>query len=325
MKILFYCSLLFTSLILLNSCEKEFTPVTTYDGPQLVVEGYISNGPGALPPYVILTKSIEYTSTIGLNQLNDLFVHNAQVSISDGTNTVPLQELCVSQLQALPQFLQDAITQAIGLPSIDSINFDICVYTDLLGIIDLGVDVQEGKTYDLEVVTEEFGTITATTTIPTAIPLDSITYVNHPSYPVNDTLVEVRAYFQDPIGPNYYRSFSQRNQEPMYPAGTRGRSGSVSDDNIFEGQAFSFNISRGQNPLGDFDFDTFGYFWRGDTIVVRMANIDYKHFRFWQTSEYNTGSQGPFGTYTRIESNINGGLGVWGGISYNDYTIIVPE
>ena len=79
------------------------------------------------------------------------------------------------------------------------------------------------------------------------------------------------------------------------------------------------------HTFGDFDFDTFGYFWRGDTVVVRAASLDYAHFRFWQTLEYNTGSQGPFGTYTRIESNINGGLGIWGGISYNDYTIIIPE
>ncbi len=310
---------------LLLSCEKEFFPETTYEGPQMVVEGYIHEGPNALPPYVILTKSIEYSSSIGLDALNDLFVHDAQVTISDGTNTVALQELCVSDLQMLPPFLQDAITQSLGIPSVDSIDFDICVYTDLLGIIGFGVDVQAGKSYDLEIITDEFGTVTATTTIPQSVPIDSLNYDNHPGYPNFDSLVEVRAYFKDPVGANYYRSFSKRNSEAMYPSGTRGTSGSVSDDNIFEGQEFSFGIMRGQDPLGEFDFDTFGYFWRGDTVTVRSASLDYAHFRFWQTLEYNTGSQGPFGTYTRIESNINGGLGIWGGISYNDYTIIVPE
>ncbi|BDS10304.1 DUF4249 domain-containing protein [Aureispira anguillae] len=327
MKTISYLVLLSITILLSSSCEKEFIPETTFDEPELVVEGYISKGPNALPPYVILTKSIEYTATIGSDLLNDLFVHNAQVSISDGTNSVQLQEFCVSDLQILPAPLRDAIAQAIGLPAfdIDSIDLDVCVYTDLLGIVGLGLNIEEGGQYDLEIKTEDFGTITSSTTIPYSVPIDSLTYINHPSYPANDSLVEVLAYFQDPIGPNYYRSFSQRNREPMYSASARGINGSVSDDTIFEGQGFSFAILRGQDPLGDFDFDTFGYFWRGDTVTIRAACLDYAHFRFWQTSEYNTGSQGPFGTYTRIESNIKGGLGIWGGISYREKTLIIPE
>lgn len=327
MKIILTLSLSFLIFILVNSCEKEFIPITTYDGPQLVVEGYISKGPDALPPYVILTKSIEYSPTIGSDLLNDIFVHDAEVSISDGNNKVQLQELCVSDLQVLPPFLRDAIIQAIGLPNIDfdSTGFDICIYTDLLGIVGLGVDVREGGTYDLEIKTEDFNTVTATTTIPYKVSVDSLTYLNHPSYPDNDSLVEVVAHFSDPIGPNYYRGFSQRNDESFYPSSTRGTSGSVSDDNIFEGQEFSFAVIRGQDPFDDFDFDSFGYFWRGDRVTFRASNIDYAHFRFWQTLEYNSGSQGPFGTYTRIESNINGGLGIWGGIVYDNYTITIPE
>lgn len=317
---------LFLLFILSTACEKEFIPETTYDGPELVVEGYISVGPGALPPYVILTKSIEYSSTIGSDILTDIFVHDAEVSISDGNNKVQLQELCVSDLQALPPFLRDAILQAIGIPNnFDSTGFDICVYTDLLGIVGLGVDVKEGGSYNLEIKTDDFNTVTATTTIPYAVIVDSLTYINHPSYPANDSLVEVAAHFKDPVGPNYYRGFSKRNNEPFYPSSTRGTNGSVSDDNIFDGQEFSFGVIRGQDPFGDFDFDTFGYFWRGDTVTFRAANIDYAHFRFWQTLEYNSGSQGPFGTYTRIESNIKGGLGIWGGMSYRDYTLMIPE
>lgn len=326
MKSLLYFSSFLLGFILLNACEKEFIPETTYDGPEVVVEGYISSGPNALPPYVILTKSIEYTSSINTDALNDLFINDAEVTISDGTNTVQLQELCVSDLSILPQFLQDAITQAIGIPPLGENPFDICVYTDLLGIIGFGVNVQEGGSYDLQVVADGFDTIRATTTIPFSVPLDSLSFENHPSYPSNDSLVEVYAHFTDPIEANYYRSFSQRNDEPMYPSSTRGSGGaSVSDDNIFSGQSFSFNITRGEDPLGEFDFETFGYFWRGDTVTVRAASLDYEHFRFWQTLEYNTGSQGPFGTYTRIESNIKGGLGIWGGLSYNDYTLIIPE
>jgi len=327
MKVISALSLSILLLILTTSCEKEFLPETTYDGPELVVEGYITEGPNALPPYVILTKSIEYSSSIGSDILTDIFVHDAEVTISDGNNKVQLQELCVSDLQALPPFLRNAILQAIGIPNVnfDSTGFDICIYTDLLGIVGLGVNVQEGGTYDLEIKTDDFNTVTATTTIPYHVPIDSLTYRNHPSYPANDSLVELVAHFKDPIGPNYYRGFTKNNDQPFYPSSTQGTNGSVSNDKIFEGQAFSFGVIRGQDPFTDFNFDTFGYFWRGDKVVFRASNIDYAHFRFWQTLEYNTGSQGPFGTYTRIESNIKGGLGIWGGISYDEYTIDIPE
>ena len=325
MKIIRVISYLLLVLALSTACEKEYIPETTYDGPQVVVEGYIQNGPGALPPFVLLTRSIEYSASLNQDVLNDLFIHDAEVLISDGDNTIQLFELCVSDLSFLPQFLQNAIAQAIGIPPIDSLGFDICVYTDLGGILGLGLTVEEGRNYELTVIAEGFDTIRSKTTLTPRVNIDSLTYVDHPAYPNFDSLVEVRAHFQDPPGPNYYRSFSQRNQEAMYPAGTRGTNGSVSDDNIFDGQNFSFAILRGQDPFGEFDFDTFGYFWRGDTVTIRAASIDYEHFRFWKTTEYNTGSQGPFGTYTRIESNIEGGLGIFGGISYNDYTIIIPE
>ncbi len=325
---MYHSSILFIFFIgsfFLLSCEKEFDPETTFDGPQLVVEGYIQVGPNALPPYVLLTKSVEYSSSINSGTLNDLFVHDAEVRISDGDSSIILQELCISDLSVLPPLLQEAISQALGLPPIDSVALDICVYTNIFAAVGIGLNIASGRRYDLEIVAQGFDTLRSSTEIPMPVPIDSLSYANHPGYPNFDSLVEVLAHFKDPLGPNYYRSYSQRNDEPMYPSGTRGTNGSVSDDNIFEGQSFSFGILRGQDPFDDFDFDTFGYFWRGDTVVVRAASIDYAHFRFWQTLEFNTGSQGPFGTYTRIESNIEGGMGIWGGISYNDYQIIIPE
>ena len=82
--------ILFIGSFLLLSCEKEFDPETTFDEPQLVVEGYIQVGPNALPPYVLLTKSVEYSSSINSGTLNDLFVHDAEVRISDGDSSIIL-------------------------------------------------------------------------------------------------------------------------------------------------------------------------------------------------------------------------------------------
>lgn len=324
----YICSLFSVCLLFLTclSCEKEFTPQTTFDQPALVVEGYIQVGPNALPPYVILTKSIEYSSNISTDALNDLFVKDAEVTISDGTNSARLQEICVSDLSFLPPALQQAVASAIGIPeeAFSGQGLDICVYTDLIGLLtNSGITPQIGGVYDLTILTDEFGTVTSQTTIPPPVALDSLAFENHPTFPLNDTLVELFGYFQDPPGKNYYRLFTQRNSEPLYAASSRGANGSVTDDNIFDGQYFQFNIIRGQGNE-EFDFDTFGYFERGDTVKVRASSLDYGNFRFWQTLEANTGSQGPFGNYVRIESNINGGLGVWGGSSYIETTAIVP-
>lgn len=324
--IAFSCLILFISLLF--SCEKEFTPQTTFEEPELVVEGYIQSGNGALPPYVILTRSLEYNRTIGQDILNNLFVHDATVTISDGTNSAQLQELCVSDLSFLPPFLQAAIANAIGIPeeAFSGQGLDFCVYADLVGILsNSGINPQEGGTYDLTIETTEFGIATAKTSIPPAVALDSITANDHPNFPINDTLVELYGHFQDKPGPNYYRIFSQRNSEAMYPATSRGSNGSVTDDKIFDGQYFEFNIVRGQNSFEEFDFDTFGFFERGDTITIRTSSLDYGHFRFFQTLEANSASQGPFGTYVRVESNITGGLGVWGGASFTEITKIIPQ
>lgn len=322
----FYCVLCCCSIwALLMACEKEFNPPSTFTKSELVVEGYITEGDEALPPYVVLTRTVEYSSDFGFSDLGNLFVKDADVRITDGTDTVRLLELCASDLSQLPEALRQAALQAIGLPDVNYDETDLCVYVDLLTPLGLGLNVQQGGQYDLMIETEEFGITTATTTIPVGVLVDSLAYRNHPSYPENDSLVELVLYFTDPVGPNYYRAFTRRNNEPFYPSSTNGTRGSVTDDRIFEGRAFNFTVVRGQSDNEGFDPDSFGYFWRGDTIAFRGSNIDYEHFRFWQTREYASTSQGPFGSYTRIESNINNGLGVWGGYTWRIYELIVPE
>ena len=249
---------IFLILFSLLSCEKEFDPVTTFDGPQLVVEAYVQKGPNAFPPYAILTKSLEYGSTIGTDVLKDIFVHDANIQLTNGTDTAQLTEFCASDLSFLPDFIKQAISESIGIP-VEVLNgngVDICVYADfpaVLGLSDLSIT--EDTEYTLRIETAEYGLVTATSYLYPAVPLDSLNYINHPNYPANDSLVEVLGYFNDPAEElNYYRLFSQRNDEPMYATSTRGSGGTVSDDNIFNGQAFAFNIIRGQDPFFRFQF-----------------------------------------------------------------------
>lgn len=319
-KPLFWLSL----LALLAACEEEYIPDTVFVEPSIVVEGYIEQADNALPPYVILTRSSPYLATLDSAAINALFVHGADVRVTDGVDTVRLTEVCLSDLASIDTALSQSVAQGFGFGgSTAGINF--CFYVDANAFISgqPSLDIRTGGRYDL-IIDVEGKRITATTTMPRYVPIDSFRVENHPNYPANDSLVQVYGSFTDPAAEeNYYRIFTKRNREPMYAASSLGTGTSVTDDKIFNGQSFQFDVLRGQPLTSEFDFQTFGYFWRGDTVVVRGSSLDYEHFRFWQTVEFNTSSQGPFGSYVRIKSNINGGLGIWGAISYQDYTIVV--
>lgn len=313
--------LLILGILTLISCEEEYIPDDVFDKAKICVEGYIEYGDSALPPYVILTRSFPYTSTLSAAALNELFIHNAIVKVTDGTTEIQLTEICLNSILAFDSTLAEIIAGSLGLGNLDISTLNYCVYIDITSFLGSSALLPEiGKTYRLTVKADG-DSVSATTTIPPFVTFDSVYYVNHPDFPANDSLVELRGKLTDfPNRADYYRIFTRRNSEPMFAL----VGGSVTDDKIFDGRQFEFPIRRGQSPTAEFNFNTFGYFWRGDSVTVRTANIDYQHFRFWQTLEYNTGTQGPFSNYVRIESNIIGGLGVWGGLSFGDYTIYVP-
>ena len=79
-------------VILLASCEKEVKVDLKTGDPSLVVEGTIESGQS---PYLFLTKSIGYFATIDFNTLQNSFVHNAKVTVSNGSKIVTLQEYTV--------------------------------------------------------------------------------------------------------------------------------------------------------------------------------------------------------------------------------------
>src|ERR1700759_2130731 len=80
---------LLISIASFTSCTRDI-PISVPSVPsQFVVEGHIQ--PGS-PPYVILTRSSDFFSTFYLDSINQLFVHKAIVKVSNGTDTIQLQE-----------------------------------------------------------------------------------------------------------------------------------------------------------------------------------------------------------------------------------------
>jgi len=297
-------------IFVFSSCEEEYTPDTNISQQEIVVEGYIEVGESSNPTFVILTKSIPFISTINPDKFTELFIKNASVSVFDGEKTVSLTEICLSQV---PDELKAQVYDVLGFNP-DSSAVDICVYADLFEQITKAYD----RKYDLKVIAEG-KTLTASTTIPQYVGLSDFKWNDPPGKP-NDTLTELNVRINDPASiKNYYRYLTASGKNRLTPP-----FGSVTDDAIFDGKDFEFPLQKAERRGGDFDPETFGLFKRSDSVFVKWCNIDKAHYDFWNTRDFSANSGGPFSSYTRIATNIKGGLGIWGGYAVHTYRLYAP-
>lgn len=298
-------------LLLFSRCQSEFIPDNINLSPELVVEGFIEYADDALPPYILLTQSRPFFTSLSVDQLDNLFVHNASVSVTFGAKRVALNEICLNDLT--PD-LKRQISFQLGINP-DSLQVNICAYIDLSGQL----IPKEGETYTLDIQSNG-QEIKAVTTIPRYVPLDTLWWKEAPGKP-SDTLLQLLTRVKEPAGEkNFYRYFCSINNGQE-----RSPFNSVYDDALIDGKDFEFRLVRPDAPGEKFDQSTFGLFHIGDSITVKWSTIDEAHFNFWNTLEFNKGSQGPFSSYTTINSNIIGGLGIWGGYNSRTYHLKVQR
>lgn len=304
-SLFFLCSLLFTA------CEEEFIPPPVEGAEGYVVEGYIEAGDNPTPPYVILSRSFPFFSQFSPDDLDNAFVHDAVITVDDGEKAVELTEVCLDELP--PEF-REQVGTFLGT-SLDSIGFNFCAYVDL----SFTMVGEEGKTYDLTI---DVGPdrLSATTTIPEAIPLDTLWFSDPPGEP-SDIYAQLNVILNDPGDElNFYRYLTQENNGPLLVPFN-----SVTDDLLFDGQAFEFPLSKAEPADANFDPESYGYYIRGSEVRLKWMTIDEAHFNFWNTLEFSAANQGPFSSYTRIDHNIEGGIGIWGGIAARYYDLEVPN
>lgn len=290
------CLLVLIAACLLSSCEKAISFKLDSTQPSLVVEASIENGQA---PLVILSSSFDYFSNISPEILAASFVHNAVITMSNGTKTHTLKEY----------FYSSPANQKVYYYSIDSAN----LATAFVGTFNTAytMTIQAGgKTY------------TATTTIPAlAKKVDSIWWRKAPDNPDTSKVILVAKVTDPPGYGNYIRYFTKTNSDPFYPG-----LNSVYDDQVIDGTTYSADVERGVNRNEKLDRENYSFFERGDTITLKFANIDKACFDFWRTMEYSYSSIGnPFASPTKVLSNIKGGLGYFGGYATQYKTIIVPK
>ncbi len=307
----FIAFIAFISFII--ACEKNINLDLPDIEQKVVVEGHIEPG---LPPFVILTRTTPYFSTIGISTFDSMFVHDAVVKVSVGTNEVILTEICANEIDsALLSLILPLISGLTGVPSENLVNLQYCIYSTLGGFIG-----EVGKTYYLEIETEG-KTYTSKTDIPELVPLDSLWFELQPT---SNNLGFVWAHLTDPATPgNAYRWFTKIQGEDH---NFRAPFGSVFDDEFLNDKSFDFFYDKSyysqfqgeEHNIEDHFFKT------GDTIVVKFCTIDKAHYDFWRSFETEIVSNGnPFAAPTSIKTNIEGGaLGVWGGYGVSYDTII---
>jgi hypothetical protein len=136
----------------------------------------------------------------------------------------------------------------------------------------------------------------------------------------NRVKVVVRATDKPGLG-DYIRFFTKVGQQPFLPGFN-----SVFDDQVIDGQQYTIPVDKGFDKNAQFS-DSTSYFKRGDTVMIKVCNIDKQTYDFWRTSEFNFQSVGnPFSSPIRILSNINNdALGYFGGYGCQYKTIIIPR
>ncbi len=135
--------------------------------------------------------------------------------------------------------------------------------------------------------------------------------------------VSLFARFDDPPGfGNYIRYFTKLNGGPFYPG-----LNSVYDDQVIDGKSYNVQLDQGVDRSSDINFDNYAFFHKGDTIMVKLCNIDKGVYDFWRTMEYSYSSIGnPFSSPTKVIGNItNNALGYFGGYAVQYSNIIIPE
>ena len=283
-------------LLFLTSCERAVDFNIDQVAPKLVVEATIENGQ---PPVVYLSKSLNYYSKIDQSILSSSFVHNAEVYVSNGTLTHKLKEYTVPATGGYNFYYYsvDPASPATAFNGTLNKQYSLRI-------------VSEGKEY------------TATTFIPnTTRRIDSVFWKQAPTgNPPEKVAFMIKA--TDPPGyGDYIRYFTKRNSEPFYPG-----LNSVYDDQVIDGTTYQIQVERGISR-NDSTSEGYTFFNKGDTVTLKLCNIDKATFDFWRTMEFTYSSIGnPFASPTKVTGNIsNGGLGYFGGYAAQFRTLIIPR
>ena len=292
-----------------SGCTKEVKiDIPGYE-EQIVVDGRIETGQ---PPIVLISKTQEIYSETSLDTYLNSFQSGAVVTVSDGTTTVVLDEICSD---ALPPGYETYAAQLFGISVSELANYHLCAYTTL----NTAIWGQVGKTYSLNIQLNG-QTYTSSTTIVQPTALDTVYWKQDNSADngwgftwakLTDLASQYDSYFWQ------VKRMNMVNGEPK-DADFKATFNPAFDDEFINGQTFEFYYENPQN----WDDETIesknrGHFQVGDSVVVKFSKVDAAVYDYLEKKYMQLATNGnPFASPTSIPSNLSGGaLGVWAGYS----------
>lgn len=263
----------------LLACEK------TVPQPDLiVVEGWIEEG---AHPVVFLHKAVRLNeSEIKMeDMMRQSLVYSARVHVADGTDSVQL--IAKIDTDMLPPYYYHNVR----------------------------IKGKAGGTYTLTV--DYHGqTLTATTTVLPAVPIDSVTVSALQGRP---DAKEVVVHFRDaPATSDRYALFYRKGRQKQYALASMG----VMDDGSRQGGHIAWRLNRSNTLL---DSTKVFHFAAGDTVSVKLSHIDDEAYTVWSSFASSSASNTwIFMPKAQIKTNIQGGAGYWCGFGSDIREIRIP-
>ena len=241
-------------------------------GPaQLVAECYLENG---VIPRLTVTETVPYLST---------------------TETITLPEVTV--VLTLPSGAHDTLQYSPGQ--------DRRTRKTYTHISKRRLSAKPGDTFKLDITDKQGRHLTGTTTMPTAIAIDTVEWKFNDK-PEDQRQAYLTASFRDPVATtDFYRfqiHLSQINKDP--------KSDYNVDDRLTNGQPVTLGTSYRFNPQ--------------DTLLVTLYHVDEPYYHFMESVDDARSANGnPFAQPSAIRSTVQGGVGVFTVLNYQRKTVIL--
>ncbi|MCX6196022.1 MAG: DUF4249 family protein, partial [Flavobacteriia bacterium] len=211
----------------LNSCSKEVKIDIPGFDEQIVIDGSIETG---TPAIIFLSNSKDIYAPTDINSYLSGFISGATVTVSNGTITDTLTEICTDNL---PAGFESIAAAFFGLPIEQLVTLHLCAY------VSTGIVGEVGKTYSLKVLYND-KIYTSSTKIENPTALDNLFWreqANIPGYgfswsKITDSPIIGDAYRWEVknLGDLFY-------SKPFQP---------FTDDRFYNGKTFEFSV---ENPM----------------------------------------------------------------------------
>lgn len=320
--------LILFSIILFISCQKEINIDLLSVDSQIVVEGAIEQN---MPPYVLLTKSVNFFDPVTAEAYENMFLKNAIVSVErdDGWKI---------DLVDWNDISPELVKYPIYAPS-DALTTNYSQFSKLGYKYKLNIKWYDESQND----TIQVNSITSIPNIPTP-PLDCVWVKKAEGDGVKEHHCYIWAQYSDPdtLGNSVVITY-KKEEHYIYNIQESEIKNKKDDffqkfielarnDIIANGQTFKTyfateptkNDDDNGNWLGGFNSkrDSAGIEFPGDVVLFKFAQVDMKSYKFWRSFERSGGAKGnPFAEPMNLVSNINGGLGIWSGYGAAYYMV----